>query len=189
MTVREFMSAHGAAPEQIDAGESLDLLLEAMDQGLEGKGNIPMLPSFLPAQIPVPEGAQCAVVDAGGTNYRSALASFNQGGWEISELSIQAMPGTREELDFDAFYEAAAAPVRKLGAYQRVGFCFSYNVTMNRDLDGTLDFWCKEVRAPQCVGKPVGSSLAAVLGRECESVHVLNDSVAAMLGAENVAVK
>lgn len=188
MTVWEFMANHGAAPEQIDADSSLELLLKAMENGLAGKGNIPMLPSYLPARISVPEGARCAVVDAGGTNYRSALASFERGIWEISGLSVQPMPGTREELGFDAFYEAAAAPVRKLGIYQKVGFCFSYNVTMNRDLDGTLDFWCKEVRAPDCVGKPVGSSLAAALGRECESVHVLNDSVAAMLGAENVQV-
>ncbi len=188
MGIREFMKAHGALPEQIPAEESLGKLLEMMEQGLAGKGNIPMLPSYLSADLPVPEGAVCAVMDAGGTNYRTALARFTNGGWQISKLQVRPMPGTEGELGFADFYEALAKPVRDLGSFRKVGFCFSYNVTLNRSLDGNLDYWCKEVRAPECVGRPVGNSLKAALGSGCESVHVLNDSVAAMLGAGDVQV-
>lgn len=185
--IHQFLSRHKALPEQIDAPQCLREALEAMERGLAGKGNIPMLPSYLTTGIRVAPGARCAVLDAGGTNLRTALAVFDgHGSCRLEGLQVRRMPGTQGEMEYEEFYEALAAPVRKLGGSERVGFCFSYNVTLDRFLDGKLDFWCKEVQVPGAVGKPVGSSLKNALGERCGSVHVLNDSVAAMLGAGDV---
>lgn len=186
MTVTEFMERHGADCHAIDGNACLKELLHQMDEGLAGRGPIPMLPSYLNTDIPVPQGAVCAVLDAGGTNLRTARAVRTGNRWELEELHKQAMPGTEGMLSFEDFYAALAAPVQALGTFDRVGFCFSYNVSLDRSLDGPLDFWCKEVQAPEAVGRPVGASLAKALGGG--SVHVLNDSVAAMLGAEDVQV-
>jgi len=93
------------------------------------------------------------------------------------------MPGTAGELSHAQLYAAMAAPLQAWKPFERVGFCFSYNVDMDRSLDGILTHWCKEVRVPDAVGKPVGSSLKAALDNSCRHIHVLNDSVAAMLGA------
>ena len=187
MTVHEFLTAHNAAPEQIDAAESLSALLEDMALGLSGRGNIPMLPSYLTPDISVAPGDRCCVLDAGGTNLRTALAVFEgDGSCRLEGLEKIPMPGTEGELSFGQFYEALAKPLRKLGHFDRVGFCFSYNMTMDRSLDGPLDFWCKEVQVPEAVGRPVGASLQAALGPNCRRIHVLNDSVAAMLGAGDV---
>ena len=189
MTTQEFLIRHHASPEQICGTESLSKLLEDMERGLSGEGNIPMLPSYLSPDIVIPSGAKCCVLDAGGTNLRTALAVFDEtGNCRLEQLTKQPMPGTTGELSFDAFYGALAEPLRCIGNYRRVGFCFSYNTTMNRDLDGTLDFWCKEVQVPEAVGRPVGASLQAALGEDCSEIHVLNDSVAAMLGAGDVQV-
>lgn len=189
MTISEFMYIHGASPEQVAARECLSRLLDAMEQGLAGHGNIPMLPSYLPGRIPVIPGARCCVLDAGGTNLRTAAASFDADGkCHLEGLRKCRMPGTEGPLRFAEFYEALAQPLRELGGFEKIGFCFSYNVTMDRTLDGTLDFWCKEVRVPEAVGRSVGGSLKNALGSGCESVHVLNDSVAAMLGAGDVQV-
>lgn len=189
MTILEFMNRHGAAPEQINARSALQQLLQDMEQGLAGKGNIPMLPSYLSAEGTVPAGKSCVVLDAGGTNLRTARAVFEaDGSCRLEDLTKQPMPGTEGELTAAELYEAMAEPVRRLGSFQQVGFCFSYNVTLQRDLDGKLDFWCKEVRAPEAVGKPVGASLKAAIGSGCRAVHVLNDSVAAMLGAPGAQV-
>ena len=186
MTAAEFMKRHSADAHAIDGKACLEALLFQMDEGLAGRGRIPMLPSYLRTEICVPEGAQCAVLDAGGTNLRTARAVWDGENWALQDLRKQAMPGTEGELSHEALYAALAAPVKELGAFDRVGFCFSYNVSLDRSLDGPLDFWCKEVRAPEAVGHPVGASLAKALGGG--SVHVLNDSVAAMLGAEGVQV-
>ena len=187
MTTQAFLNKHNAAPEQIHGQESLAQLLADMELGLSGQGNIPMLPSYLSPDISVPAGGQCCVVDAGGTNLRTARAVFDdQGCCRLEQLHRQPMPGTEGGLSFEAFYGALAEPLRALENYERIGFCFSYNTTMNRDLDGVLDFWCKEVQAPEAVGRPVGASLKAALGSGCRHIHVLNDSVAAMLGAGDV---
>ena len=187
MTVHEFLIRHRATPEQIHAEDSLSKLLKDMALGLSGQGNIPMLPSYLSPAISVPPGARCCVLDAGGTNLRTALAVFDEtGNCRLEQLRKQPMPGTNGELSLEAFYRALAAPLLDIGDYERVGFCFSYNTTMNRDLEGILDFWCKEVQAPEAVGRPVGASLQAALGAGCSRIHVLNDSVAAMLGAGDV---
>lgn len=182
----EWMLAHGAAAEQIDAPACLHRLLEQMEEGLSGRGRIPMLPSYLSTRIAVPEGAACPVMDAGGTNLRTARAVLEGGKWRLEELEKTAMPGTGGELSFREFYGALAHPLKRLGDSERVGLCFSYNVSLGRELDGVLDFWCKEVRVPEAVGRPVGASLREAL--DCRAVHVLNDSVAAMLGAEDAQV-
>lgn len=188
MLIHEFLTRHGGLPDRIFPEESLAEVLKGMDLGLKGDGNIPMLPSYLAAPVSVEPGAVCCVLDAGGTNLRTARAVKTCDGWRMEGLTRRPMPGTEGELSCAALYEALAAPVRELGNFEKVGFCFSYNVTMDRSLDGKLDFWCKEVRAPEAVGQPVGSSLKAALGDGCESVRVLNDSVAAMLGAGDVQV-
>lgn len=188
MHLHNWMRTHAAAPEQIDAPACLARLMEQMEAGLCGQGRIPMLPSYLSTRIFVPEGASCCVMDAGGTNLRTAQAVFLDGRWQLRELQKQAMPGTAGALSFAEFYGALARSLHRLGQPERVGLCFSYNVSLDRTLDGTLDFWCKEVRVPEAVGKPVGASLRAALGGDCRAVHVLNDSVAAMLGAGDVQV-
>ena len=78
MTTQEFLFNHNAAPEQIHAAESLTALLEDMERGLSGQGNIPMLPSYLNPRITISAGSQCCVLDAGGTNLRTALAIFDE---------------------------------------------------------------------------------------------------------------
>lgn len=188
MLIHEFLARHGGLPDQISPEESLRALLTGMELGLRGEGNIPMLPSFLSVPAAVESGAVCCVLDAGGTNLRTARAVKTASGWRLEGLARRPMPGTEGEVSCAALYEALAAPVRDLGNFEKVGFCFSYNVTMDRSLDGKLDFWCKEVWAPEAVGQPVGSSLKAALGEDCKRVRVLNDSVAAMLGAGDVQV-
>jgi hexokinase len=125
-------------------------------------------------------------LDAGGTNLRCAKAEFDpEGSCHISNLYKTAMAGTRGELTFSEFYGELAGYVRNTGCTQRIGLCFSFNVLLERNLDGILHSWCKEVRVPEAVGKPVGVSLQQAVGPECRSVRVLNDSTAALLGAHH----
>ena len=182
MTVHEFLQTHLLCPEQLDAQAALSRLIADMERGLRGEGNIPMLPSYLPADIPLPKNTACRVLDAGGTNLRSARAVFDESGvCRIESLTKFPMPGTEGPMDFESFYGSLAD--RAGTAEPKVGFCFSFNVEMEANLDGKLIAWCKEVQVPEAVGRYVGASLKAAMGPGCESVHVLNDSVAAMLGA------
>lgn len=184
MLLSEFIARHALAPESIDTQLCVKQLLKEMEDGLAGKGNIPMIPSWLPAHIQPETEVPCCVLDAGGTNLRIARAEFDsQGKCRLSSLVKTAMPGTQGELHCAEFYRQLAEHVRASGSPERIGFCFSYSVVMNRELDGILDAWCKEVRVPDAIGKPVGASLSSAVGESCRSVRVVNDSTAALLGA------
>ncbi len=186
MNTDAFIFRYELSPEQIDGQRCLAELMEEMTLGLEGKGTIPMIPSYLPLSVRPVAGMPCCIMDAGGTNLRYARAEFDEAGrCRISGLRKTAMPGTREECSFRQFYDELAQYVRETGCLERVGLCFSFNVLLNRQLDGILHSWCKEVRVPEAPGKPVGASLQAALGSRCRCVRVLNDSTAALLGAHH----
>lgn len=188
-TVNAFLTKHNQSVDQICAESCLRQLLADMEKGLAGEGLIPMLPSYLTPDIhPVP-GERCWVLDAGGTNLRSACAYFDENGkCHIEGLQVIPMPGTEGFLSKKAFYEKVAAQLLSRPEASRVGFCFSYNVDMKRDLDGKLLAWCKEVEVPEAVDSLVGSDLREALGEKVRSVRVLNDSTAAMLGADRADV-
>jgi len=184
MNTAEFIKTHKLNPLDIDALACLDQLLQEMELGLADKGNIPMVPSYLPLDIRPVTGQPCCVLDAGGTNLRVAKAVFGEdGSCSLSGLHKTAMPGTNGELSFHQFYHTLGTYVNDTGCPERVGLCFSYNVLLERELDGILHSWCKEVKVPDAPGKPVGASLRQAIGGGCQSVRVLNDSTAALLGA------
>ena len=184
MDIQAFIEKHNLKPENIDGAACLQQLLQKMEQGLAGEGNIPMIPSYLWLNTRPVAGQPCCVLDAGGTNLRVAKATFDANGkCDLSGFYKTAMPGTQGELTFEEFYGTLANYVTETGCPERVGLCFSYNVLQDRTLDGILHSWCKEVRVPEAPGKPVGASLRRAVGESCGRVNVLNDSTAALLGA------
>lgn len=184
MTIRDFIGKHNLSPDAIHANSCLEQLLREMELGLAGKGRIPMISSYLSFDIRPVFGEKCCVMDAGGTNLRIARASFSLDGvCRLGDIQKTAMPGSRGALSFDAFYDTLASLAKSTGAQERIGLCFSYNVILERNLDGILDSWCKEVQVPDAPGKPVGATLRQAIGADCRHICVLNDSVAALLGA------
>lgn len=186
MNLQSFIEKYKIAPSFIDGPGCLEALLEQMAEGLAGRGNIPMIPSYLSLDIQPEAAVPCCVLDAGGTNLRIARAEFQpDGSCKLTGLTRVPMPGTQSQLSADAFYQELARYSRETGCPQKVGLCFSYNVLLDRTLDGILLGWCKEVRVPDAPGKAVGASLAQAIGPECTGVRVLNDSTAALLGAHS----
>ena len=186
MDLQLFIDKYGLSPETIDGPGCLNTLLEQMADGLAGRGNIPMIPSYLSLDTRPDIGVPCCVMDAGGTNLRVAQAEFQpQGNCTLTNLTQMPMPGTQGELSAEEFYRELAQHSRETGCPERIGLCFSYNVMLERNLDGILQGWCKEVRVPDAPGKAVGASLANAIGSECHCVRVLNDSTAALLGAHH----
>lgn len=186
MHIQDFIEIHNLSSDTIHAQTCLTQLLHEMELGLAGKGKIPMIPSYLSFAIHPISDSPCCVIDAGGTNLRTARAVFTSDGkCQLRDIHKTHMPGTKEVLSCDAFYDRLAAHVKNTGVTERVGLCFSYNVILNRHLDGILHSWCKEVQVPDAPGKPVGASLRNAVGESCKHIHVLNDSVAALLGGHS----
>ncbi|MDR2630552.1 MAG: hexokinase [Spirochaetaceae bacterium] len=171
-----------------------DVLID-MERGLRGQSsNLPMIPAYISPVTRVPPGKTVLALDAGGTNLRAALVSFDGEGKARPENSRKVpMPGTQGRVDPETFFNEIAGVTIPLFEEARragktilgIGFCFSYPMEITADSDGILLAFSKEVDAPEVIGKAIGAGLRDALTRRGvkppERIVLLNDTVAALL--------
>jgi hexokinase len=185
-----FLESHGLHPESVDLDRELRTFIREMEEGLSGHTSLKMITTYVSPDGEIPVGRPVIAIDAGGTNFRVALVTFDEKRSPVIEdLKVYPMPGTQGELDCDAFYRTMASYVLPLAdRSDHIGFCFSFPVEMQPDKDGRLIQFNKEVRVTGAVGQLVGENLRkalADLGTKGEkSVVILNDTVATLLGGK-----
>ena len=96
------------------------------------------------------------------------------------------MPGVEKELSKTEFFEQFAANLEHLkNKADRIGFCFSYPMTIKENGDGVLLGFSKEVKAPEVVGCEIGKCLKEVLEahgwNSIKRISLCNDTVSALL--------
>ncbi len=199
-TASAFLGRHGFAASAYDVNTVIEGLLYDMQKGLdEGTGDLTtmaaaedMIPTWgLPPES-APKNTSVIVIDAGGTNFRSCLVTFDANGEAtISELEKTSMPGIERELPKKEFFEAIAKNLDHLkNKAKRIGFCFSYAMNITPDGDGQVLHFSKEIKAKEVEGSLVGACLSdALVARgweRPEKITLLNDTTAALLaGASN----
>lgn len=190
MTAKEFLCLHGQGVENVDINSSVNRFMQDMKKGLKGEPALPMIPTYLmrPDRSKIKPNSKRILIDAGGTNFRSAVGYFNeQGKVVIEKLQKSQMPGSHgETLGKDEFYGAIADNIRYLlDDASDIGFCFSYQVNMDKDVDGEIVMFSKEINAPQVIGTRVGketlNACKAYSDKE-RKIVILNDTVATLLG-------
>ena len=183
-TPEEFLAANGlVAAADIDRQGLISAFLAEMEKGLRGEeSSLRMIPAYVGVDGKVAPGAKAAVLDAGGTNFRSAVVSIPP---SVEDRQNQPMPGTTGEVDEEAFYGAFAAELKRVApkaTVKKFGWCFSYNADVTPELDARLNCWTKGIQAPAIVGQYVGKELLKRMGGG--SVAVVNDTVATLLAAK-----
>ena len=188
----DFLKRHGMEPEAVDPVPEARKMAEEMARGLAGEpSSVPMIPTYLRDRGDIQPGDCAAVIDAGGTNFRTALVRFPGQGVEISELQSRKMPGIDRPATWEEFISFTADGVLPLlDRTDKIGFCFSYSAVIGPDIDGTVNCIDKEVVINGAEGQKVGASLRAELERRGvygKKIVVLNDTAAVLLGgkAEN----
>ena len=173
-------------PERIDLDDTTSAFLGEMELGLHGRASsIRMIPTYLTADGVLPMGEPAAVIDAGGTNFRTALVSFTDEGAAIDSLNVCSMPGTDGAVawaDFIAFVADRLAPL--LDRTDKVGFCFSYPTEETPERDGRVLSLTKQVQLDGFEGRLICADLAAELekrGITGKSFVLLNDTPAVLL--------
>ncbi len=184
---QEFLERHGMSPERIDPGKYAPMMARSMAEGLAAEGcMLPMIPTYLKNSGAVPYGENVVVIDAGGTNFRCALACFSEKGCEIGELKKMTMPGIGHSASWKEFISFVADAVMPfMDRADKIGFCFSYSADITPEIDGRVIRIDKEVVITGAEGKLVGASLIEELERRgCrgKSVVILNDTAAVLLG-------
>ena len=183
-TPEEFLKENGfVSAAETDRQGLITAFLSEMDKGLKGEeSSLRMIPAYVGVAGKIPQGAKAAVLDAGGTNFRSAVVSIPP---KVEDRVNQPMPGTKGEVGEDEFYDAFAAELRRVApkaTVKKFGWCFSYNADVTPSLDARLNCWTKGIRAPAIVGQYVGAELLKRLGGG--EIAVVNDTVATLLAAK-----
>lgn len=183
-----FLKAYQMDIQDVNIDDEVASFLAEMERGLCGKkSSLEMIPTYIEAGGQIPSNKPVIVIDAGGTNFRTATVYFDdQKKPVIENLKLYPMPGVQEEIGKEAFFKTIAGYLRPVaGLSDRIGFCFSYPVQMQPDKDGRLIRFCKEIKAEQVVGHLIGDCLnqaiaAAGLGPK-KQVVLLNDTVVTLL--------
>lgn len=183
----DFLVKHHMEPERIVPAGLAGAMAEDMRRGLKGeKSSLPMIATYLSNDGTVPEGACAAVIDAGGTNFRSALVRFTPGGYQVEDLGRWKMPGIDKPCTWNEFIAFTADHIQHLmDRTDVIGFCFSYNAEITPDMDGKVKRIDKEVVISGCENQLVAASLKEELSRrgiEGKKIVILNDTAAALLG-------
>ena len=186
-TAFDFLDRHGMSPERIVPSQWAPRMRDNMERGLGGDTSaLPMIPTYLKMDGAVPKNRRVIVIDAGGTNFRSALAGFTEKGFETEELSKCSMPGIGEPATWEEFIRFVAERIMPLtDRAGSIGFCFSYMADITPEIDGRVVRIDKEVVVNGASGKLVGASLLAELvsrGVAGKKIVILNDTAAVLLG-------
>lgn len=179
------------APGMYQLGEYCELFIEQMSNGLQGlESSLKMIPTYIHAEDEIPYNEDVIVIDAGGTNLRTAVVQFTENdGARISEFRKQGMPGVKREVSAQEFFSAIGDAVEPVySASSNIGFCFSYAADITKDRDGQLVVFSKEIKAPEVIGKFVGKELLQEMQRrgygDPKRLTLLNDTVATLLAGK-----
>lgn len=191
MTINEsalrFLEAHGMTPESVDPDVCIYRMLAEMRSGLQGEAcSMDMIPTYLSNDGELHSGVSAAVIDAGGTNFRSALVRFQPAGCTVTDMIKRKMPGTESPCTWEEFIRFTADAIEPLmDRADVIGFCFSYAATITPEMDGRVITIDKEVVVTGCEGQLIGASLLSELSRRGingKRIVILNDTVAVLLG-------
>ena len=183
-TPEEFLEENNfTVAEKIDRQAMIATFLSEMEKGLKGEpSSLRMIPTYVGVNGKIPQGAKAAVLDAGGTHFRSAVVSIPP---TIEDKMNQPMPGAKSDVTEDEFYGAFAEELKRVApkaTVKKYGWCFSYNCDATPELDAKLNCWTKGIRAPTIVGQYVGKELLKRLGGG--EIAIVNDTVATLLAAK-----
>ncbi|MCM1321464.1 MAG: hypothetical protein NC041_05510 [Bacteroides sp.] len=192
--IASFFSRYDFPFKSLDINAVTDSMLADMEKGLQfpagfSDASMGMYPNWrLPPQH-IPPDTPVIVIDAGGTNFRSCLITFDSAAVpHISDFEKKPMPGTDREYSCGEFFDAMASYIDRLKGKSRIiGFCFSYALEILQNGDGKILSLAKELCVSDIQGKHAGACLADALFRrgweKIDRIAVLNDTAAALYAA------
>ncbi len=183
----DFLKRRGMNADTFEPDELSEHMLKEMRYGLANfTRTVPMIPTYLRAEGTIEDGASAIVIDAGGTNFRTAVVTFKNGGYEVTDMKKKGMPGVGRSASWQEFISFVVDDLMPIiDRSDDIGFCFSYAADSTPDRDAIAHPLTKEVVLTEIEGKPVGASVLEELKRRGvtgKRITVLNDTPAVLLG-------
>lgn len=186
--VAAFFKKYGMHPDEINLEADYKNFILEMEKGLNNfNETLKMIPTYLTIKTDFQKNESIIAIDAGGTNLRTAVVSFNNNNVpEISHFENHSMPGANNEITKDEFFDKIAEyllPIINLS--NKIAFCFSYPVNMEINGDGRLIRFTKEIKIKgmenELICEGVKNSLLKFGVKEEKKFILLNDTVSTML--------
>ena len=162
------------------------VFLSEMDKGLEGGiSSLQMIPTYIEVKDKIPLNEKVIVIDAGGTNLRTAIVYFNNDKIPIiTDFKKFKMPGSDKEVEKDFFFNKITEYLKDIiNESDKIGFCFSYPAEILPNKDGRPTSLTKELKVKNLEGELLGENLNFVLnasGYKKKNIVILNDTVATL---------
>jgi len=186
--VEQYLKEQGLFYEAIDLDRFVKDFHHEMEKGLKADASsLAMIATYIEGNPEIPRGRKVIVLDAGGTNLRAALVSFDQSGEPVIEnFRKRRMPGYDREVSKEEFYGIMVDHFAEFADQaDSIGFCFSYPAEIQPDKDAIPTLFTKEIKASEVLGESIRDNLHAMLkskGLKADhKVVVLNDTVATLL--------
>jgi hexokinase len=185
--VEQFLLNYGMHYNTIDMHKHKLGFISQMQAGLSGQGSsLQMIPGYISLKDNLPEDKEVIVIDAGGTNLRVGTMRIKEGKPILANFKKYPMPGAKTEVTADEFFNLLADYLEPVvDKSDKIGFCFSYPVTILPSGDGEIVRLTKEIRIKGGIGCILGENLNKALlkrGKKAKRIVILNDTVATMLG-------
>ncbi|MCL1830672.1 MAG: hypothetical protein FWG21_04500 [Oscillospiraceae bacterium] len=167
-----------------------DKFVTEMTVGLAESGRmLPMIHTYISDEGVIPIDEKIVVVDAGGTNLRVAVVSFDETLTpNISDFSRHDMPGVASEISAEQLFITFAEYIEPyLDECDRVGICFSYPSVSTPDRDAKVMELAKEVKVRGINGRMLCREIQQILeakGITGKNFTLVNDSVATQLAGK-----
>ncbi len=187
--INSFLKKHSFSSKMI-----VNEILDDMYAPKPKNGGMDMSRTWMLPPEKNPENEKVIVIDAGGTNFRSCLVSFDgEGRAELSELRKTFMPATEKVYSKEEFFSAIADRIDYLkNKADKIGFCFSYSIDMTRDHDAIPNAFSKEFKARSILGLPVGKNLVEELEKrgwnKIKNISVVNDTLCALMAGKTLGI-
>lgn len=185
--VQDYVKEKNMHVSSLDPESVINSMLEEMEKGLtDGGGSYDMIPTYVRKNENINYEKEVIVLDAGGTNFRVCTVKIDEDRQvHISNYSTYPMPGMKEEVSKDEFFEIIYSYIQPVvDKSDSIGFCFSYPGEIDENLDCTLLFFAKEIKAPEVIGQKIGENINLVLekhGHKRKQITILNDTIATLL--------
>ncbi len=175
-------------PELKEIANNLQAKIE---EGLERENaEILAIPTYLNPPKGKIEDQKVLVLDWGGTNFRAAIVEFK----DNLPIIIDSVKGTLSSqdtvgFDMNKLMEKMTEYIEQLkldDSIVRIGYCFSYPASSERNGDAKLLRWTKGFNIPDMIGKTIGEHLLDYLNNHknipCRfrSIKVINDTVSCL---------
>lgn len=185
----EFLKDIEMHPDLTDISEIQDYFMVDMARGLEGEpSSLQMIPSYIKTTGIPSEGKPVIAIDAGGTNLRTALVTFEFGEPKVAHLEKCKLPGSISPITANQLFDTIAEIILPLTEFSdHIGFCFSFVAEIFPNYDGKIISFNKEVNVKGGQGKIIGENLINALNKKGvkKPMHftLLNDTTAVLMGA------